>query len=32
MDITKFLDRKKREISSQSADGDDTKRPCKETN
>ena len=32
MDITKFLDQKKREISSQSADGDDTKRPRKETN
>ena len=32
MDITKFFDRKKRELSSQSADGDDSKRPHKESN
>ena len=32
MDITKFYDRKKRELSSQSADGDDSKRPREESN
>ena len=32
MDITKFFDRKKRELSSQSADGDDSKRPREESN
>ena len=32
MDITKFFDRKKRELSIQSADGDDSKRPRKENN
>ena len=32
MDITKIFDRKKRELSSQSADGDYSKRPCKESN
>ena len=30
MDITKFFDRKKRELSIQSADGNDSKRPRKE--
>ena len=32
IDITKFFDRKKREFSSQSADGDDSKRPREESN
>ena len=32
MDLTKFFDRKKRELSSQSADGDDSKRPREESN
>ena len=32
MDITKFFDRKKRELSSQSADGDDSKRPREKSN
>ena len=32
MYITKFLDRKKKEISSPSADGDDSKRPHKKSN
>ena len=32
MDFTKFFDRKKREYSSQSADGDDSKRPREESN
>ena len=32
MDITKFFDRKKRELSSQSANGDDSKRPREESN
>ena len=32
MDITKFFDRKKRELSSQSADGDDLKRSHEESN
>ena len=32
MDITKLLDLKKRELSSQSADGDDSKRPREESN
>ena len=32
MDITKFFDRKKRELSSQPVDGDDSKRPRKESN
>ena len=32
MDITKFFDQKKRELSSQSVDGDDSKRPREESN
>ena len=32
MDITKFFDRKKRELSSQSVDDDDSKRPREESN
>ena len=32
MDITKFFERKKRELSSQSANGDDSKRPREESN
>ena len=32
MDIIKFFDRKKGELSSQSVDGDDSKRPCEESN
>ena len=32
MDITKFFDRKKRELSSQSVDGDDSKKPREESN
>ena len=32
MDFTKFFDRKKREYSSQSADDNDSKRPCEESN
>ena len=32
MDITKFFDRKKRELSSQPADGDDSKKPREESN
>ena len=32
MYITKFLDRKKKETSSQSADGDDSKRPHTKSN
>ena len=32
MDITKFFDQKKRELSSQSEDGDDSKRPRKKSN
>ena len=32
MDITKFFDQKKRELSSQPADGDDSKRPREESN
>ena len=32
MNITKFFDRKKRELSSQSADGDDSKIPRDESN
>ena len=32
MDITKFFDRKKRELSSQPVDGDDSKRPREESN
>ena len=32
MDITKFFDRKKRELNSQSADGNDSKRPWEESN
>ena len=32
MYITKFFDRKKRELSSQSVDGDDSKRPREESN
>ena len=32
MDITKLFDQKKRELSSQSVDGDDSKRPREESN
>ena len=32
MDITKFFDRKMRELSSQSVDGDDSKKPREESN
>ena len=32
MDITNFFDRKKRELSSQSADGNDSKRPHERSN
>ena len=32
MGITTLFDRKKRELSSQSADGDDSKRPREESN
>ena len=32
MDITTLIDRKKRELSSQSANGDDSKRPREESN
>ena len=32
MDITKSFDQKKRELSSQSANGDDSKRPREESN
>ena len=32
MDITKFFDQKKRELSSQSADANDSKRPREESN
>ena len=32
MDFTKFFERKKRELSSQSADGNDSKRPRVESN
>ena len=32
MDITKFFDQKMRELSSQSADGNDSKRPREESN
>ena len=32
MDIREFFDRKKRDLSSQSGDGDDSKRPHEESN